>query len=44
MEEYQVANFEYKVKICDHILDNLYGQIGLTEVEKSLKFVDRIYG
>lgn len=37
MEEYQVANFEYKVKICDHILDNLYGQIGLTEVEKKIE-------
>lgn len=37
MEGYRVANFEYKVKICDHILDNMYGQIGLTEVEKKLE-------
>lgn len=37
MEEYRVANFEYKVKICDHILDNIYGQIGLTEVEKKIE-------
>lgn len=37
MEEYCVADFEYKVKIYDHILDNIYGQIGLTEVEKKLE-------
>ncbi len=37
MEEYHVANFEYKVRICDHILDNIYGQIGLTEVEKEIE-------
>lgn len=37
MEEYRVADFEYKVKICDHILDNIYGQIGLTEVEKKIE-------
>ncbi len=27
----------YQIKICDHVLDNLYGQIGLTEVERSLE-------
>lgn len=37
MGEYQVADFEYKVRICDHILDNIYGQIGLTEVEKKIE-------
>lgn len=35
--EYQVADFEYQVKICDHILDNIYGQIGITEVEKKIE-------
>lgn len=24
----------YRIQIKDHILDNIYGQIGLTEVEK----------
>lgn len=37
MDEYRVANFEYKVRISDHILDNIYGQIGLTEVEKKIE-------
>lgn len=37
MEEYRVATSEYEVKICDHILDNIYGQIGLTEVEKRIE-------
>ncbi len=37
MEKYCVADFEYKVRICDHILDNIYGQIGLTEVEKKIE-------
>ena len=37
MGDYRIANFEYKVKICDHILDNIYGQIGLTEVEKKIE-------
>lgn len=37
MEKYRVANLEYEVRICDHILDNMYGQIGLTEVEKQIE-------
>lgn len=37
MTKYRVANFEYKLTICDHILDNIYGQIGLTEVEKKIE-------
>lgn len=37
MGEYKVADFKYKIKICDHILDNIYGQIGLTEVEKLIE-------
>lgn len=37
MREYRVATSEYEVKICDHILDNIYGQIGLTEVEKRIE-------
>lgn len=27
----------YRIAICDHILDNIYGQIGLTEVERKLE-------
>lgn len=34
---YPVGDFEYKINICDHILDNVYGQIGLTEVEKKIE-------
>ena len=37
MDKYCVADFEYKLKICDHILDNIYGQIGLTAVEKKIE-------
>ncbi len=37
MKKYRVAASEYELKICDHILDNLYGQIGLTEVEKKIE-------
>ena len=37
--EYDVGNEEeaYRIQIKDHILDNIYGQIGLTEVEKQLE-------
>ena len=27
----------YSIKIVDHILDNIYGQIGITEVEKKIE-------
>ena len=27
----------YRIQIKDHILDNIYGQIGLTEVEKYIE-------
>ena len=33
----RVAESEYSIKIVDHILDNIYGQIGLTEVEKKIE-------
>lgn len=32
-----VSDFDYNIKIADHILDNIYGQIGLTEVEKRIE-------
>lgn len=37
--EYPVGNEAeaYRIQIKDHILDNIYGQIGLTEVEKQLE-------
>ena len=28
---------KYKLSIADHILDNIYGQIGLTDVEKTIE-------
>lgn len=31
------SNEAYRIQICDHILDNIYGQIGLTEVERALE-------
>lgn len=36
---YDVGNNDeaYRIQICDHILDNIYGQIGLTEVERALE-------
>jgi len=36
---YNVGNSSqaYRIQICDHILDNIYGQIGLTEVESALE-------
>ena len=39
MTTYQIADFEYQIKICDHILDKIYGQIGLTQVEKKIEFL-----
>lgn len=33
----RVADYNYRIKIVDHILDNIYGQIGLTEVEKKIE-------
>lgn len=35
--EYVVGETEYKIKITDHILDNIYGQIGLTDVENQIE-------
>lgn len=35
--EYKITKSSYELKITDHILDNIYGQIGLTEVEKKLE-------
>lgn len=34
---YDVGESEYKIKITDHILDNIYGQIGLTDVENQIE-------
>ena len=34
---YPVSKEQYKIKITDHILDNLYGHIGITEVERKLE-------
>lgn len=34
---YPVSKEQYKIKIADHILDNLYGHIGITEVERKLE-------
>ena len=33
----KLATKKYKIKIVDHILDSLYGQIGITEVERKLE-------
>lgn len=35
--DYQVGNETYRIRITDHILDNIYGQVGLTEVEQKLE-------
>ncbi len=35
--EYTIADEEYSIVICDHILDSQYGQIGLTKVERELE-------
>ncbi|MBD5479648.1 MAG: HD domain-containing protein [Lachnospiraceae bacterium] len=34
---YKIGIEMYRIAICDHILDNIYGQIGLTEVEQKLE-------
>lgn len=34
---YKVGDERYRISICDHILDNIYGQIGLTEVERKIE-------
>lgn len=34
---YCLGKKEYHLIICDHILDNSYGQIGLTEVERKIE-------
>lgn len=40
-EQYKIGSPKngeiYRLKISDHILDNIYGQIGLTEVEKNIE-------
>lgn len=35
--DYPLGNSEYRIRICDHVLDNVYGQIGLTEVETKIE-------
>lgn len=37
MADYKIADKAYRIVICDHILDNIYGQVGLTEVEKRIE-------
>lgn len=37
MATYCLGKKEYHLTICDHVLDNSYGQIGLTEVEHKLE-------
>ena len=37
MADYNIADKAYRLVICDHILDNIYGQVGLTEVEKRIE-------
>lgn len=34
---YPIAPRKYRLKITDHFLDNVYGQIGVTEVERKLE-------
>ena len=34
---YGVAETDYKIEFCDHVLDNVYGHIGVTAVEKELE-------
>lgn len=40
-DKYNIGDLEkgetYCLKICDHILDSIYGQIGLTSVEKQIE-------
>lgn len=37
VRRYNVGKYDYKLRVCDHILNNIYGQIGLTEVEKQIE-------
>ncbi len=37
MEKYKLSKKEYRLTISDHILDNVYGQIGLTELERKIE-------
>lgn len=37
MADYKIADKAYGLVISDHILDNIYGQVGLTEVEKKIE-------
>lgn len=34
---FQVGKKAYQISVCDHILDNVYGQIGITPVEKAIE-------
>lgn len=34
---YKVGDERYRISFCDHILDNIYGQVGLTEVERKIE-------
>lgn len=34
---YSVGKKSYRLAVCDHVLDTIYGQIGLTEVERELE-------
>lgn len=37
MKKYPIREEEYRIQICDHILDNIYGHIGITAVEKAIE-------
>lgn len=34
---YPIGKTPYRISICDHILDTIYGQVGLTKVERELE-------
>jgi len=36
---YKISEKDYSLKIVDHVLDNIYGQIGITQVEKEIEIL-----
>lgn len=34
---FPISEEPYRIQFCDHTLDNIYGQIGLTDVERSIE-------
>lgn len=39
LSKYKCSDQQYQIRMVDHILDNLYGQIGVTKVEKRLELL-----